>query len=321
MSLLISCQQDDSDDAKIRIEETVFELIESHPDLRFTETYIENGEILTDALNRDSETWTFFAPTDEAWFDFLDYYDVQILNNVFALNLIGHHAISGAELTISEIDGPLNTLWTNQINRNDQIEVDASGAGPTFDGSAGYLTIDSLASNGIVNIIDAVLLPSSLVNMKGTNAQIICVHHEMEFFYKGIVGADIQSQTTGNKSYLEILTENNAHTVFVTSDTAFRAQGKTDAFYSPGEWYEVLQDRFIMEVILPEQLVDGATFTTLSSGSVRVFVDPAGQEGVYLDWDGDYDPENPDVNLLDTKVKSPGGIQNSNGNLYYVDDI
>ena len=70
---------------------------------------------------------------------------------------------------------------------------------------------------------------------------------------------------------------------------------EVNTIYSQQEWYDIMQNRFVMQVIELSDLTNLATFTTRSGNTMKVFVDPDGLEGIYFDWNGDYNPDSPDT--------------------------
>lgn len=113
---------------------------------------------------------TVFAPT-EAAFDALPEGLVDVLldeaNADLLAAILTHHVVDGRQLSTDLIDsGTVSTLGGGTITV-DVVEVEAEeeGGEPTSevhvnDGEAVVTTLDQLATNGVVHLIDAVLVPA-----------------------------------------------------------------------------------------------------------------------------------------------------------------
>ena len=124
---------------------------------------------LLDAINAaglaeelSSGSFTVFAPTNEA-FEALPSEDLNaILGDLDQLtNLLQNHIVSG-EYPASDITGFSEVLVLN----GQTLPISTSGGTPTI-GDAGITSTDIQASNGVIHVIDAVLLPSSAGGQTG----------------------------------------------------------------------------------------------------------------------------------------------------------
>ncbi len=111
---------------------------------------------LVDTLNGDGP-FTVFAPTDEAFAALPEGTLESLLEDTEALSqILLYHVVSG-EVKAADVVG-LDSATTVQ---GEDISIAVDGETVVLNGSANVLTTDVAASNGVIHIIDAVLLPPS----------------------------------------------------------------------------------------------------------------------------------------------------------------
>jgi transforming growth factor-beta-induced protein len=143
-----------------------------------------NFTILLDALTRTdlaetmadpSQTLTVFAPTDDAFVDLLAELGLNNLDEVeMALgtdglkNVLLYHVL-GAEVTSDMVStGYVSTLGTNASMDPLSLYTNTS-SGVMINNRAMVSTADVMASNGVIHIIDKVILPLSIYDLLSLN--------------------------------------------------------------------------------------------------------------------------------------------------------
>jgi uncharacterized surface protein with fasciclin (FAS1) repeats len=109
-------------------------------------------------------------------------------------------------------DTYVNTLSTGPNDEPLSLQVELTG-GVEFNGDAkpeSAATLDVGASNGIVHVIDKVMLPPNVVNLALNNAG-----------FTSLVAALTRDDLTTN--FVEILSSNGPFTVFAPTNAAFQA--------------------------------------------------------------------------------------------------
>ena len=112
---------------------------------------------LTPALSNPTQQFTVFAPTNQAFDDLALALGTDIngvLANPLLADILLYHAVSGAVYSTDLTSGPVPTL------QGDNISVDLSMG--VMINNSNVVTADVPADNGVVHIIDEVLLPSVL---------------------------------------------------------------------------------------------------------------------------------------------------------------
>ena len=112
---------------------------------------------LADTLSSDGP-FTVFAPTDDAFAALPDgLVDCLLLEeNLEPLTaILTYHVVDGQVMSTDLTDGPVPTL------QGEEIAVDLSD-GVTLNGTVSVVTADVEASNGVIHVIDGVLVPPSI---------------------------------------------------------------------------------------------------------------------------------------------------------------
>lgn len=149
--VITSC--DDDDDDMNTSSKTITELAASSDDLSTLYSALKASG-LDAALNGDGP-FTVFAPSDEAFAAL----DPATLNTIISTpslltSLLQYHVV-GAEVFSSDLsNGPVQTLLSGQT-----VDVSVAGGMVTLNGSSNVTDADIDASNGVIHIIDEVLLP------------------------------------------------------------------------------------------------------------------------------------------------------------------
>ncbi len=117
------------------------------------------GDLITLLQNTDS-TYTIFAPTDQAFIDagFADVAAIEAVDPVVMRNILLYHVVtSGALLSTDLTSGEVATAnGTVMVNVGDSIIITDEN---TASKDATVVTPNVLGTNGVIHIIDQVLLP------------------------------------------------------------------------------------------------------------------------------------------------------------------
>ena len=107
--------------------------------------------------------YTVFAPTDEAFEELglnLSEYDTEEENNTLAM-ILSYHVAMGSAMSSDLSDGmEINTLIQEPIS----VNIYGQGA-VVLNGEASVTAADVETSNGVIHIIDKVLMPPSLTTV------------------------------------------------------------------------------------------------------------------------------------------------------------
>ena len=139
---------------------TVVDIIVDSPD----HTVLESAVIaagLADDLSAEGP-FTVFAPTDAAFTTLLETLEVtaaELLANPDLASILLYHVASGNVLSSSLSDGQI----IETLNNGQSVEIAITADGVTVNGTALVVVADLTADNGVVHVIDAVLLPTSSV--------------------------------------------------------------------------------------------------------------------------------------------------------------
>jgi uncharacterized surface protein with fasciclin (FAS1) repeats len=221
---------------------------------------------LVDALN--SGTFTVFAPnnaafqalldSDPAWNTITDI-PVDVLTSVLLF-----HVVEGEVRAADLSDTYVNTLSTGPNMEPLSLQITTTG-GVAFDGDAAPLTTDVETSNGVVHIIDKVMLPNALTDFALSNPD-----------FSALVGALADPRFNG--AYLGALTTPGAvYTVFAPNNAAFQALLDLDPTWNstadiPAATLEAVLNYHVVAGanVQSDQLSDGQVVTMLGSGDVTV---------------------------------------------------
>merc|ERR1712021_233538 len=107
-----------------------------------------------------AQAQTIFAPSDEA-FAKLPEGTLESLTTEQALAVVLRHVVGGATVLAADVTtGPVETLGGEVI---DLIKTDAGGVQISYMGNVvNVVTADVMASNGVIHVIDEVILPAPL---------------------------------------------------------------------------------------------------------------------------------------------------------------
>lgn len=167
---------------------------------------------LVNAL-KSSDIKTVFAPTNTAFQALLDSNSswsnlndipVETLQSVLLFHVIGA-AVKSTDLS----DTYVNTLATGPNGEPFSLQVETKGA-VEFNGDAKPITVDITASNGVIHIIDKVMLPPNVVTLALNNSG-----------FTTLVAALTDSRHTTD--FVSILSQSGPFTIFAPTNDAFQA--------------------------------------------------------------------------------------------------
>lgn len=128
-----------------------------------------NFSILVDALNRadlaetldQAGSYTVFAPTNDAFLDFLDENGFESLDDVplqTLTQILLNHVVNGTNLSTGLTTGYVKTLAKGSASSTNTLSMFINTAsGVRLNGVASVVTADITASNGVIHVVDAVI--------------------------------------------------------------------------------------------------------------------------------------------------------------------
>lgn len=193
------------EDAGVVVESkpTILDLVVENEDFSTLETAL-GAAGLAETFGQDG-TFTVFAPTNEAFAALGDALDT-IVADVEELTRILTYHVAGDELSRAELSG-LDSVKTLQ---GQNISVEVTEDTLILNGNVQVVTADIEASNGIVHVIDTVLIPGEDLP---TIAEIVVGNDDFETLLVALQTADLVDTFTGDGDF----------TVFAPTDAAFEA--------------------------------------------------------------------------------------------------
>jgi uncharacterized surface protein with fasciclin (FAS1) repeats len=244
---------------------SVVDIIVNSPDHNTLEAAVVAAELADDLSGPGP--FTVFAPTDAAFAALpAGVVDALLVDPTGDLaQILLYHVVSGAALSTSLTDG--QTITTLQ---GEDITVSINMNGVMIDLST-VVVADIIADNGVVHVIDAVLLPPA--STPTTVVDVIVnsdVHNTLE---AAVVAAGL----------VETLSGTGPFTVFAPTDNAFAAlpAGTIETLLADptGALTQILLYHVVGTEALSTDLTDGQTVATLQGQTVTVTINT---EGVFI---------------------------------------
>ncbi len=232
---LAGCEDDEKADVKPT--QNIVALAQAEADLSTLEAALIKFPDLISTLSSNGK-FTVFAPTNAAFQNLLvaigqtsvDDVPEDVLKSVLQYHVVAGSAVLSTQLT----NGNVETAGGENL----MVSVNS---GVKINGSTNVITADVNATNGVIHIIDAVLVPPSIVPIVGT---IVAP----AYFNKNFTTL-IAAVKAASPSILETLLNHDNKTLFAPTNDAFAAAGITAL---PGQ--EVL-DAVLTYHVIPSEVI------------------------------------------------------------------
>ena len=177
--------------------------------------------------------FTVFAPTDQAFTDAgIDLNNFNTDEEKATLtDILLHHVFAGEVASADVSDGMMATM----VN-GDDVKFSVSSSGTVSIGAASVTLADVQASNGVIHVIDAVLMPPTDIP---TTAQSTGIHDSL---VSAVIQADLLTTLSGDGPF----------TVFAPTDQAFADAGIDLASLDTPEGKATLSDILLYHVVSAE---------------------------------------------------------------------
>lgn len=253
-----SCSDDDDD---MKNEDNIVEIAQKTPELStLTDAIVAAG--LTDVLTGQGP-FTVFAPTNAAF----EKLDPTTLNTIIStpsllVSLLQYHVVSGDVRSGDLSNGPVPTVLSGQ-----SIDVAVANGMVTLNGSSKVTTADVIASNGVIHIVDEVLLPEDFFAQ--TIVQLAAGNPDLSILVSALSKPELSDLLAAANDPTSDLT------VFAPTNAAFeavlQALGKTSIDDIPVELLkEIVTYHLLGGAVKSTELTNGDVETLLPGESVTV---------------------------------------------------
>ena len=206
----ISCSNPSDE---IKQKSTVLELINSQPNLSMYKNAIEIA-----GLNSylSATNYTYFMPTNAAFQQFLTDNNYTLLTDVPVPILKGimlNHFMSGLQKSTNLYTGYFSTLaiGTASASNNLSLYVSSTSNIIMVNGTSKIITPDIIASNGVIHVIDNVLILPTILSQLTANAN----------FTDLLSALTLQNQSLPLNYFKNTLSDANTKTFFAPTNAAF----------------------------------------------------------------------------------------------------
>ena len=273
---------------------TVAEIIANSPDHTVLAAVLDSTDL--DVALSGTGPFTVFAPTDAA-FDAVDPMTLLslLLDNDALAAVLTYHVAGDSVMSTDLSDGQVITT----LNGGD-VTVTIDG-GSVMINNAMVIVADLVGSNGVVHVIDAVLLPPPPA--PATVVDIIVNSPDHTVLETAVIAAGLADDLSAEGPF----------TVFAPTDAAIAAlpAGALEALLADptGALAEVLLYHVVGAAALSTDLSDGQLIATLQGGDVEVSIDGMGvminDANVIV---ADLVADNGVVHVIDAVLSLPTGV-------------
>jgi transforming growth factor-beta-induced protein len=287
----IQCSDDDDDDDDNRV--SIVKLAQDNSNLSSLEAALTKFPDLVNTLN-GSAKYTVFAPTNAAFEDLLEATGQSSLDDIpetVLRDILEYHVLQGEVLSSQLTAGNKNTVG------GEPITVTTTN-GIRLNGSTSVSTADVRASNGVVHVIDAVLVPPSMQPIIGT---IVAP----AFFNKNFTTL-IAAVQAASPSILQTLLNESEKTLFAPTNDAFAAAGIT-SLPPMATLDAVLAYHVIPATVMSGDIANGSSEAETLNGNIYL---SKGSAGVFINGSSkvttaDIEASNGVVHVIDRTLIPP----------------
>ncbi len=245
---------DDEDEPSIAIQ-TITEIAADDPQFSTLVGALQRVN-LDDVLNGDGP-FTVFAPTNAA-FQALGV-NLNTLTDDQLEEILLYHVLGGAQIESGEIAAgqtyATTAAQTGPGNSQLAILIEKTGNQVKINGNATVTTADIVGKNGVIHVIDKVLLPLDVVGHAAANSNFTQL--------VGALGAASGNLTT-------VLSGTGPFTVFAPLNSAFEAIAGVTAGLTPEQLSKVLTYHVAAGNVRSSALTNGQTVTTVNGETFTV---------------------------------------------------
>jgi transforming growth factor-beta-induced protein len=258
---VISSCSDDDDDDNMNKSETIVDIAVKTPELSTLVSALQASGL--DAALSGNGPFTVFAPTNAAFAKLpADELNTIISTPSLLTALLQYHVVAAEAFSDDLSNGPVQTLLSGQT-----VDVSLAGGMVTLNGSSKVTQADIDASNGVIHIIDEVLIPDDFVSK--TIAQIAAGNPDFSILVSALGKAELSDLLAAANDPTQDLT------VFAPTNAAFEgvldALGKESIDDIPVELLkEIVTYHILGSAVFSDQLSDGDVATLLPGESVTV---------------------------------------------------
>lgn len=255
---------------------------------------------LVETLSGDGP-FTVFAPTNEAFgmlFQQLGVSGIEEVSKEDLTSILTYHVVAA---NVQSGDIPPGDVET--VN-GENISISTDG-GVIINGMANGVSVDIQGTNGVVHVIDKVLVPESMMQTN-TIADIAIETADFSIFVAALTKAELVDAVADPDAML---------TVFAPTDAAFNAlfadlevSGVADL--SKEQLSEILLYHVMGSKVMSTDITDGyfPTLSTYSDNNMSVFITTEG--GVYLNGEAmvttaDVEADNGVIHIIDKVILPP----------------
>ena len=278
MAALSSCGDDD--DGGDPPQQSAVDLVIADDRFSTLETALTTAGLVDD-LQGDGP-FTIFAPTNAAFEAFIAgdtrFASIQeLLDNSDVLTaVLQYHVVSGENFASALTDGTtLTTLQTEEI----AVTRDNNG-GVVLNGSVSVTGADNDVSNGVVHIIDQVLLPPSLEPEEQQNIVQLATANNLTTLVAALGAANLTETFEGEGNFTVFAPTDDAFQAFIEADGRFATINDLIAADGGNVLTQVLQyhvlntENFAADLADNEAtLLDGQSITIERDGDGNVTID------------------------------------------------
>ncbi len=207
----ISCKEDDSEPTPTQ---NIVALAQGNPQLSTLVAALTKYPDLVSTLS-GTGTFTVFAPTNTAFAGLLSAIGQTSLDDIpesVLRNVLQYHVVSTATVLSTQLtNGEVTTVGGEKITVN-------VTSGVKLNSTVNVVTADVRATNGVVHVIDAVLVPPTIAPVVGT----IVAPAYFNKNFSTLVAAVVQTGLLPT-----LLSSTNQLTLFAPTNAAFTAAGVT----------------------------------------------------------------------------------------------
>ncbi len=230
--LLSSC---DNDDDPIVESNTIVDIAAG--DAQFSTLVSALQRTGLDAILNSPGNFTVFAPTNDA-FDQLGV-DLSTLSNDELSDILLYHVLGASVRSTDLQDGQTYASTASASGPNDEqltLLIDKDGGAVTINGSVNVSSVDISAENGVIHIVDDVIMPLNVVGHAVANSSFSTLVEQL-----GSAPGDLVSTLSASGPF----------TVFAPTNDAF----------------EQISD--VVSTLTPEQIADVLTYHVIAGSNVR----------------------------------------------------